>query len=283
MNIIQVYKRFPKHDDCIHHLEAVRWNGRPQCPYCKSHNITAMPKENRHHCNNCNTSFSVTVQTIFHNTKLDLQKWFLAIALILNAKKGLSARQLARDLEVNKNTAWYMSMRIRKAMTDDGELLKGIVEVDETYVGGKPRKGGPKRKRGRGTSKTPVVGMVERNGNVKAKVMTWLDAKSLTKFVRGGVDLQNSIVMTDEFKGYNRLRTMTVHRVVNHQREYVNGDIHTNSIEGFWALLKRGITGQYHKVSLTYLQKYVNEFAYRYNHRNNPDVFDLTISRAIGG
>ena len=267
----------------VAHLEAVRWNGDPKCPYCQSLNVTPAPKELRHHCNNCNTSFSVTVQTIFHNTKLDLQRWFLAIALILNAKKGLSARQLARDLEVNKNTAWYMAMRIRKAMEDNGELLKGIVEVDETYIGGKPRKGGPKRKRGRGTSKTPVVGMVERNGNVKAKVMTWLDAKSLTKFVRGGVDLNKSIVMTDEFKGYNRLRTIVMHQTVNHSKEYVHGIIHTNSIEGFWALLKRGITGQYHKVSLTYLQKYVNEFAYRYNNRKNPDIFELTIIKAIGG
>ena len=176
-----------------------------------------------------------------------------------------------------------MGMRIRQAMTDTGELLKGIVEVDECYIGGKPRKGGPRRKRGRGTSKTPVVGAVERNGNVKAKVMTWLNSKTLTNFVRGSIDLQNSVVMTDEFKGYNRLRTMTVHKTINHQREYVNGEIHTNSIEGFWALLKRGIVGQYHKVSLTYLQKYVNEFAYRYNHRKNPHVFDHTILKAIGG
>lgn len=113
--------------------------------------------------------------------------------------------------------------------------------------------------------------------------MTWLDAKSLTYFVRRGVDLNQSTIMTDEFKGYARLHRIVEHRTVNHQREYVNGNIHTNSIEGFWALLKRGITGQYHKVSLTYLQKYVNEFAYRYNHRKNPYVFDLTILKAIGG
>lgn len=283
MNIIQIYRRFPTHEDCIKHLEAVRWDGTPQCPYCNSTRTTPRPKELRHQCNRCNSPFSVTVRTIFHNSKLDLQRWFLAIALILNAKKGLSARQLGRDLEVTKDTAWFLAMRIRKAMEDSGELLKGIIEVDETYIGGKPRKGGPKRKRGRRTSKTPVVGAVERNGNVKAKVMTWLDAKSLTKFVRGGVDLSQSIIMTDEFKGYNRLHQIVMHQTVNHSREYVHGIIHTNSIEGFWALLKRGITGQYHKVSLTYLQKYVNEFAYRYNNRNNPDVFDLTISRAIGG
>lgn len=135
-----------------------------------------MPKQLRHHCNGCRKSFSVTVGTIFHDTRLPLQKWFLAISLILNAKKGISARQLARDLEVNKNTAWSMGMRIRDGMKQDTSLLSGIVEMDETYVGGKPRKKGkkddddnfPPNKRGRGTNKQPIVGMVERTGNVKA-------------------------------------------------------------------------------------------------------------------
>jgi transposase-like protein len=289
MNIIQVYKRFPKHSDCIHHLERVRWPDGPRCPYCKSERVTLLPAELRHHCNGCNTSFSVTVQTIFHNSKLDLQKWFLAVALILNAKKGLSARQLARDIEVNKNTAWYMGMRIRKALEDDGGLLRGIVEIDETYVGGKPRKGNKRDKdgglgpnlRGRGTKKTPVVGAVERKGNVKAKVMTWLDARHLTTLVRHHVDLSQSTIITDEYKGYNRLRAITIHKVINHSRQYVDGDIHTNSIEGFWALLKRGIVGQYHKVSLTYLQKYIDEFAFRYNQRRNKDAFGLLIAKAM--
>lgn len=154
MNIAQIYRIFPKEEDCLAHLEKVRWNGTPTCPYCQSTRSTPLPEEGRHHCNNCNTSFSVTVQTIFHRTKLPLQKWFLAISLILNAKKGISARQLARDLEVNKDTAWYMGMRIRKSMLADHKLLQGIVEVDETYIGGKPRKGGPGGKRGRGTTKT---------------------------------------------------------------------------------------------------------------------------------
>src|SRR5258708_21257819 len=169
MNIVQIYKKFPAEEDCISHIETVRWRGIQVCPYCASTRVSA--NEHRHHCNNCNTSFSVTVNTIFHHTHLPLQKWFLAISLILNAKKGLSARQLARDLEVNKNTAWFMGMRIRNAMFEQGELLKGIVEMDETYIGGKPRKGnGPARSgkknlpRGRGTDKPPVIGIVERGG-----------------------------------------------------------------------------------------------------------------------
>ena len=161
MDIVQISKRFPTQQDCIRHLEQVRWNGEPVCPYCGSDN-TAL-NQHRHRCYNCKTSFSVTVGTIFHRTHLPLQKWFLAITLILNAKKGLSSLQLSQDLQVNKNTAWRISMQIRKAMTqsEHRELLTGVVEMDETYVGGKARKGKDTdlpRKRGRGTDKTPVVG-----------------------------------------------------------------------------------------------------------------------------
>ena len=140
MNIIQVFNRFKTQQDCIAYLEKVRWNDEPTCPYCGSKNDTPLPKEQRHHCNNCNTSYSVTVGTIFHRTHLPLQKWFLALSLILNAKKGIAARQLARDLEVHRNTAWRISMKIREAMTQrvQRELLTGVVEMDETFIG--PRK-----------------------------------------------------------------------------------------------------------------------------------------------
>src|SRR5580692_3122140 len=137
MNIVSIYREFPTEKSCIARLEAVKWNGTPTCPYCKSTKQTPAPKENRYHCNNCNTSYSVTVGTIFHNTKLDLQKWFLAVTLVLNAKKGVSSRQLGRDLEVTKDTAWRMQMQIRKAFHEYGTLLEGIVEADETYIGGK--------------------------------------------------------------------------------------------------------------------------------------------------
>jgi transposase-like protein len=173
----------------------------------------------------------------------------------LNAKKGLSARQLARDLEVNKNTGWRMGMQIRKAMAErvQRELLTGIVEMDETYVGGKPRKGnigsggqdgGNKSKRGRGTDKTPVVGMIQRGGNVSAHVVkkNRLKAKHLNALVRRHVDVGNAILYTDEYKGYLGIKTFMPHQTVNHQAWYVADDgTHTNSIESFWALLKRGI------------------------------------------
>ena len=157
MNIVQVYKQFPTHGACLKHLENIRWGATPKCPYCQSTRSTSLPNENRHHCNNCNTSYGVTVGTIFHKTRLDLQQWFLAMSLILNAKKRASARQLARDIQVNKNTAWYMAMRIRRGMADQGSLLRGLVEMDETFIGGKPRKGEPPRRHGRGIPKTPCL------------------------------------------------------------------------------------------------------------------------------
>ncbi|HEY4761541.1 MAG TPA: IS1595 family transposase [Thermoguttaceae bacterium] len=289
MNIIQVYKLFPTEADCIAHLETVRWQGKPFCPYCSVvGNSTPMPKEQRHHCNACKTTFSVTIRTIFHHTHLPLQKWFLAVSLILNAKKGISARQLARDLEVNKSTAWRMGMQIRKAMAEGAQrqLLQGVVEMDETYVGGKPRKGGGggAPKRGRGTRKTPVVGMIQRGGNVKARVVRKdkLKAKSLSALVREHVDVQNAVLITDEYKGYLGIKYFMPHKTINHQLWYVNGDIHTNGIESFWALLKRGIVGQYHKVSVRHLPQYLNEFCYRFNHRTTADLFGLTIARAVG-
>lgn len=140
MNIIEVYKRFPTQEDCIVYLEKVKWKEKARCPYCSSINASKMRNELRYHCNNCNTSYSVTVGTIFHKTKVDLQKWFLAISIILNARKGVSARQLARRIGVNKNTAWYMGIRIRKAMIEDRDLLNGFIEIEETYINDKSRK-----------------------------------------------------------------------------------------------------------------------------------------------
>jgi len=290
MNIVEIFAKFPTEKDCIDYLEQIRWHGTPVCPYCNSQKVSTVKEENRYHCNKCNTSFSVTVGTIFHDTRLPLQKWFLALTLMLNAKKGMSARQLARDLDVNKNTGWFLAMRIRKAMTQSSErdLLMGVVEMDETYVGGKPRKGdknNKNNKRGRGTKKTPVVGMVQRGGKVKAEVVKdrKLNNKTLSSLVRKNVDTNNSVLFTDEYTGYIGISTFMEHKTVNHQQWYVDGDVHTNSIESFWALLKRGIVGQYHKVSVNHLNKYIDEFSYRFNNRENDDLFAHTIVRAVRG
>jgi len=287
MNIVSIYRTFPTEESCIARLEAVRWKGKPVCPYCKSDRVTSVSKQHRHHCNACNTSFSVTVGTIFHHTHLDLQKWFLALSLILNAKKGIAARQLSCDLQVTKNTAWYLAMRIRRAMeqSEERNLLTGIVEMDETYIGGKPRKGdGKEHKRGRGTDRVPVVGLAERGGNVKAKDVKkdMLNGKGLSALVRGSVNLAEATLLTDEYKGYLRMSRIVDHKTINHTVRYVDGDIHTNTIAGFWALLKRGIVGQYHKVSVGYLPKYLDEFRFRYNNRETVDLFGRTLRRGLG-
>ena len=287
MDIIQVFEKFPTQKDCITYLEQVRWKGTPACPYCSSTHTTI--NEHRHHCYACKTSFSVTVGTIFHHTHLHLQKWFLALTLILNAKKGYSALQLSRDLKVNKNTAWRIAMQIRKAMTqyDQRIMLTGIVEMDETFIGGKPRKGAPSgSKRGRGTSKTPVVGAVERGGRVTAKATAKhrMKGRHMRAFVQDNIDTAQAMLMTDEYKGYLGISKVLPHKVIKHQEWYVDGDVHTNTIEGFWALLKRGMFGQFHSVSRRHLQRYIDEFCYRYNlrHASTYRAFDLTINRGLG-
>ena len=291
MNIIHIFKKFPTQESCITYLEKVRWGDTPTCPYCKSKQT--VPLGNRHRCYNCITSFSVTVGTIFHKTKIPLQKWFLAISLILNAKKSLSSLQLSRDIEVNRNTAWRVSMQIRKAMREreQGSMLMGIVEMDETYVGGKPRKGNNRsddkpNPRGRGTKKTPVIGAVERGGDVKAEAThkDKLKGKNLRSFVRRHVQTEESTLITDEYKGYIGMSKLVDHLKINHSEMYVDGIIHTNTIESFWSLLKRGVIGQFHHVSKKHLQRYVDEFCYRYNLRkqNQELSFNQTINRALG-
>ena len=289
MDIVQVFERFPTQKSCIEHLEEARWGENPCCPYCGSINVSR--NQHRWRCYNCKTGFSVTVGTIFHHTHLSLQKWFLAISLILNAKKGVSALQLSRDLKVNKNTAWRIAMQIRRAMTqaEQREMLTGIVEMDETYVGGKPRKGKGKDdppKRGRGTDKAPVIGAVERGGRVTAKAVKKgsMKAKNLRAFVRERIKTQESELITDEYKGYLGMSKVLPHKVIRHDRWYVDGDIHTNTIDGFWALLKRGMFGQFHSVSRKHLQRYVDEFCFRYNLRevDSTSAFNMTVNLGLG-
>jgi transposase-like protein len=178
-SLVEIYRRFPTREAATAHLEQVRWPHGPECPHCSATSTARHAEKgqaDRWQCWSCKKSFSATVGTIFHNSHIDLQRWFLLIALMLNAKKGLSAMQAARDLEMRRPTVWSMMHRIRAAMVDDGKLLSGLVEMDEAYIGGKPRKRNRRdddtpSPRGRGTSKVPVVGAVERGGRVKTKMV----------------------------------------------------------------------------------------------------------------
>lgn len=293
MNIISILENFKTEEEAIKHLESVRWPDGIVCPYCYSKRISPMAQERRHHCNACKKSFSVTVNTIFHKTRIPLVKWFAAISLMLNAKKGLSAMQLSRDIGVNKNTAWRIMMKIREAMPYDGELLEGIVEVDETYVGGSPRKPndkkhGKKATRGKRDHMQAVVGAISRDGDVVVesyeKAAT-IDKALLNSFVRKNIAIgTDTVVITDQHNGYKALRQFISHISINHSQCYSEGNgAHINTIESFWAIVKRGIIGQYHKVSERYLARYLDEFTYRFNHRkvDCDVVFAKTIKRGV--
>jgi transposase-like protein len=241
----------------------------------------------RWHCSACKASFKVTHGTVFHGTKIPLQKWFLAISLILNAKKGLSSYQLQRDLDLNQKTAWYMLTRIRAEMSKKGgALLQGIIEADETYIGGKPRKENKKEdrepaKRGRGTDKTPVIGAVERGGKVVAQVAENLTGRRILEFIKRAVKIEDSQLMTDEFHAYNAIGREMKHQIVNHQEQYVDGNVHTNTIEGFWSLLKRAWYGSHHHYTTGFTPLYVAERCYVYNYRNLECIWAKFINESV--
>ena len=292
MNLLEVMKRFPDQASCIEYLEKVRWGDDPRCPFCDSRKInrrneTETGKIGRWGCQECRASFRVLHGTLFHGTKTPLQKWFVAISLMANAKKSLSSCQLARDLELNQMTAWRIMQKIRAEMATKGNtLLKGIIEADETYIGGKPRKRNKKEdrehvKRGRGTNKDAIIGVVERGGDVVAQLTDKVDGKTLLEFISRFVDTEGSKLMTDEFPAYRRLASVLQHEVVNHQEEYVDGDIHTNTIEGFWSLLKRAWYGQHHHYSTPYTPLYVAEACYKYNNRDSTKMFWKFIKEAM--
>ena len=282
MNLIEVFQRFPTQDTCIAHLESIRWPDIPTCPFCGSESVARKAEKGRigrWNCHACHNSYNVLSGTIFEKTHVPLQKWFLAIGLMLNAKKSLSSYQLARDCDLNPPTAWYMQQRIRAAMTDSDALLSGIIEADETYVGGRPRRTNKKadhtpNKPGRGTKKTAVIGAIERGGSVVAKVATDLTGKGIVRFLKKHVSLPDSLLITDEYKGYNAVNDLMAHEVINHSEKYAIGDVHTNSIEGFWALIKRAWYGSHHHYSKKYLPLFIAETSWKYNERENPNSFE---------
>lgn len=256
-------------------LISVRWPDGIACPHCESKKIYRLNVTNSKRrvmkCGACRRQFSAIVGTIFEDSHLPLTKWFMAIHLMCSSKKGISAHQLHRMLGVTYKTAWFLAHRIRHAMTKYHGMapLSGIVEADETYVGGKAKGVGGGHK----DHMIPVFALVQRGGNVRSMVMPRVTAKTLKAAIRTNVE-RTSRVMTDSFVAYKGvINDVVSHDTVNHAaHEYVRGDVHTNTIEGYFSLLKRGITGTYHHVSEKHLHRYLAEFDFRYNARKESDA-----------
>lgn len=295
MNIREAAAKFKTDEDCLTYIEQMRWSdGVVRCPDCGTNKPVRVERKATSRnkrgwfylCSEktCRHQFSPTSGTIFHDTHLPLIVWFHAIALMLNAKKGVSAMQLQRDLGIGGyKTAWYLNHRIREAMTDaNAPKLGGIVEIDETYIGGKQK--------GKGVyygkkQKQTVIGMRQRGGELRFEHTKDAKTRNIRPFITANLDPNVELVVTDESCVYPAmLREITKrHEVVNHIcGEYVRGNVYTNTIESAFSLLKRGIVGNFHKVSIKHLQRYLNEFSYRFNRREDADAFIETVRRLCG-
>jgi len=272
-------EKYVSDDVCLQEIFENRFGNLKTCPECKT--TTKFHKvSNRkcYACQNCGYQLHPLAGTIFHKSSTSLKNWFYALYLFANSKNGVSAKELERQLGVTYKCAWRMAKQIRLLFEQNKSLLSDIVEADETYIGGKS-----KGKRGRGAeNKTSVVGLVQRQGEVKARVTVNTKSITVKPLIRENVAIQSHI-MTDEYRSYNNLDKYGYqHSRINHvSNQYVNGDVHTNTIEGFWSQLKRSINGTYHAVSPKYLQDYVNEFAWRYNLRSSDlPIFHLMVVEA---
>jgi len=274
-SVLELIKAFPNEQSCIDHLEILRWDGNVISPF-DSESTVYKCKDNKYRCKNTGKYFNVKTETIFDNTKIELQKWFLAIWICTSYKKGISSVQLSKELSLTQKTAWFMLQRIRNCFgIDDDEMLEGIIESDETFVGGKNKNRHKDKKvpmsQGRSfKDKTPVLGLLERGGKLRCFVVPNTQAKTLQPIIRKNVE-KGSVFISDEWLGYNGLHSDYDHHVVDHaKKQYVdfdNPEIHSNTIEGFWSILKRGYNGIYNWWSRKHMQKYVNEFVFRYNYR----------------
>ena len=300
MNLLDVHQELNTEAKCLAFLEHMRWPNGVKCLSCESLRITPIiskgklnkktgkrsPDRELYQCNECRFKFTATTGTLFHDTHLPLTKWFLAIALITESKKGMSANQLKRALRVNYRTAWYMCHRIRKSMIEaNAPKLSGVVEADETYVGGKQR--GRYRKN---LNKEVVMGIRERGGNLRLIHIEAPTAEHLGEQIKEHVDPSVKMIVTDEWQAYPAAMMGagihgSKHETIRHRDKiYVRGDVHTNTVESAFSLFKRGLMGAFHKISLKHMQRYLDEFSFRFNNRKNPDLFGLTVRRmALAG
>ena len=284
---------FSSIDNCIEYLSAKRWSGKVTCPICGSERVSAFnPKRRTWKCSTHHPKreFSVKVGTIFEDSPIGLDKWLTAVWMLTNCKNGISSYEVARDLNVTQKTAWFMLHRIRLALQDDdNNKLSGDVEVDETFIGGKARNMHLNEKERRITGsgakdKIVVFGALERGGKIKTKVLDGRKKKIIHAEVRAHVEA-GSALYSDALKSYDGLTQEYAHQVIDHAEKYVDGKVHTNGLENFWSLLKRGISGTYVSVEPFHLFRYLDEQMFRYNNRKqvtDSSRFSLAISKIIG-
>lgn len=274
-SILEFQNHFSTEEKCREYLEQQRWDSTPACPFCGSLNVCRFSNGKIFKCREkqCRQKFSVLVGTIYQNTKIPLTKWFLATYILAVHSKGISSKQLATWLGVTQKTAWHLNHRIRTMLTNSApELLEGICEVDETFVGGSiSNKHVSKREALKGLdNKTMVLGAIQRNGKVKTKVIPQTTIENVEKAIEEFI-APNSTMVTDEHKAYNKVGQKYNHKRINHrEKEYVRSEdikVHTNNIEGYWNILKKQIDGIHHFVSAKHLQRYCNENAFRFNNR----------------
>ena len=280
MNIMKLIERYHSDDSCRQALVELRWPNGIACPRCGSLDIRNSYTREQYDCGSCGYQFSVTSGTIFHDSHLPLTKWFMAVYLMVEARKGVSANQIKRTINVSYKTAWYLCHRIRNAMTEHNpEPLNGIVEVDETFIGGKKRNVG----HGYKGNKTAVVGAVERGGDLRMQVISERDRKTLHGFIKNHTAPDTEAIYTDDWPAYRGIADHdTKHETVNHSaEEWVRGDVHTNTVEGIWSLFKRSVVGSYHKLSTKHLDAYLDELEWRFNNRDNPYLFRDTLLKLI--
>ena len=282
INLISLIDSFQTDNQCREALEQIRWPSGVHCTRCGCVETLELEKHNRWECRGCGYQFSVMSGTIMHDSHLPLRKWFIAIYLMCESKKGISANQMKHTLGVSYKTAWYLCHRIRQAMGNEpfeGPTLVGVVEVDETLVGGKKKDVG----HGYKGNKTWIAGAIQRGGKVRVERIPNIKKKTIHDFIRRTVKDEAEAIYTDELRSYIGIGDHdTRHETVNHsEEEWVVGDIHTNSVEGVWSLFKRSIVGAFHKMSVKHMDRYIEEFEWRYNNRDNPHIFMDTLKRIM--
>lgn len=286
MTLIDVHTLFSTDEKCRELLKRLRWPNGPECPKCKGAAVALATEKDLLYCKDCDYQFTVTAGTVFHDSHLPLLKWFAAVYLLCESRKGMSANQIKRMLGVSYKTAWYLCHRIRSAMKSLNEtMLDGTVEMDETYVGG--RKHGRNANRGRGaTDKQIVIGIRQRGGNLRFFHAKDVRTGTLAQFIRENISQDVEVIVTDEWHAYKPAVREAIsgarHRRINHSsRVYVQGDVHTNTIESAFSLLKRGIVGTWHSISAKHLQAYLDEMTFRFDRRKSSDLFVDTLRHMV--